>query len=74
MNCEAMTGCLVSGILEEKRAMDIRDIPAILAAFTDQEKLDRIGFITESVNQGLLSPEQADIEIDKIIREPIATQ
>lgn len=54
--------------------MDIKDIPAILAAFTDQEKLDRISFIVESVNQGLLSQDQANHEIDKIIREPIITQ
>ena len=54
--------------------VDIRDMPAIVATFTDQEKLDRIGFVVESVNQGLLSQDLADIEIDKIIREPIITQ
>ncbi len=54
--------------------MDVKDVPAILATFTDQEKLDRINFIVEAVNQGFMSQELADIEIDKIIHEEIKSQ
>lgn len=51
--------------------ISLTDLPALLSAFTDQEKLDRINFIVDSVNKGLMSPDQADIEIEKIILEPI---
>lgn len=54
--------------------MDITDLPALLATFHNKEKLDRISFIVESVNQGLISVEQADIEIDKIIRGEVKQQ
>lgn len=54
--------------------MDITDMPALLATFTNQEKLDRINFIVDMKNQGLISIEQADIEIDKIIREEVKHQ
>ena len=49
--------------------MDIKDIPALFEAFNDREKLGRINFIVEGVNEYLISPAQADIEIEKIIRE-----
>lgn len=52
--------------------MDITDLPNLFAAITNQEKLDRTNFIVESVNEGLMSPEQADIEIEKIIREKVS--
>lgn len=54
--------------------MDTTDLPALFATFHDKEKLERINFVVESVNQGLMSVEQADIEIDKIIREKVEHQ
>ena len=54
--------------------METKDLPAVFATFFDQEKLDRIGFVVESFNQGLLSLERADMEIDKIIREEVKNQ
>lgn len=43
----------------------------MLDAITNQEKLDRTNFIVDSVNEGLMSPEQADVEIEKIICEEV---
>ncbi len=54
--------------------MDITDLPALFATFHNKEKLERINFIVEMKNQDLISTAQADIEIDKIIREEVKQQ
>ena len=49
--------------------MDITDLHCILASFSDEEKQRRIKFIIECSNEGLISSDEADIQIEKIIRE-----
>ena len=49
--------------------MDITDLHCILASFGDKDKQSRIKFIMESCSEGLISYDEADIQIEKIIRE-----
>ncbi len=49
--------------------MDITDLHCILAAFSDKDKQRRIKFIIECSNEGLMSFDEADMQIEKIIRE-----
>ena len=47
---------------------DIKDLPAIIATMDDPEKLDQISFIIQTSCKGLISHEEADEQINKIIR------
>ena len=48
--------------------MDIKDLPAIIETMNNKEKLDQISFIIQSSCNGFISPDEADLQIDKIIR------
>jgi hypothetical protein len=48
--------------------MDIEDVPAIVKTVDNKEKLDRINFIIQCSCEGLISFDEAESQIDKIIR------
>lgn len=48
--------------------MDVKDLPQLLETFDNQEKLDQISYVIRCACKGSISHDQADIEIDKIIR------
>ena len=48
--------------------MDIKDLPSIIETFNNQEKIDQISYVIRCACKGLISHDQADVEINKIIR------
>ena len=48
--------------------MDIKDLPDIIETMDNKEKMAQISFIIQSSCKGLISYDEADIEINKIIR------
>ena len=57
-------GCLLRGCVK----MDVKDLPSIIEAFNNQEKLDQISYIIRCACEGSITHDRADVEIDKIIR------
>lgn len=48
--------------------MDIKDLPALIETMNNKEKLDQINFIIKSSCDGFISFDEADLQIDNIIR------
>ena len=49
-------------------AIDVSDLPGIIETMNNKEKMAQISFIIQSSCKGLISYDEADIEINKIIR------
>jgi len=46
---------------------DISDLPAIIETMGNKEKMDKISFIIKCSCKGLLSFDEVDLQIDRII-------
>ncbi len=54
--------------------MDETDLPAIMTTLGNKEKMDKISFVINCANKGLITFDEADEQINSIIRAVTLTK